>query len=181
MTDSLPAHDLPSGILDLLESSKIALTIADAAVDDLPIIAANQPFYDLCGYEPDEVLGLNCRFLQPAGGGGPVRKRLRDLLTDPGKNDGRFALANERKDGTAFLNLVYITKLRENGAVRYFLGSQFDAGRFEPDADRYYREALSSDLRKLGQIGGEMGLVMLGNYDTLASSHALIAQAKLDD
>ncbi|MXP48301.1 PAS domain-containing protein [Altererythrobacter luteolus] len=181
MTDSLPAHDLPSGILDLLESSKIALTIADAAVDDLPIIAANQPFYDLCGYEPDEVLGRNCRFLQPAGGGGPVRKRLRDLLTDPGKNDGRFALANERKDGTAFLNLVYITKLRENGAVRYFLGSQFDAGRFEPDADRYYREALSSDLRKLGQIGGEMGLVMLGNYDTLASSHALIAQAKLDD
>ena len=44
-----------------------------------------------------------------------------------------------------------------------------------------YEEALKQDIRDLRSIAGEMGMVMLGTYEQLASSHSIIAEARLSD
>lgn len=171
---------LPQPLLDFIGSSRIPLTLADASTDDCPLIVANQAFYDLTGYGPEEVIGRNCRFLQPEGGAGPVRERIRDFLESE-QGEERFLVANKRKDGTPFLNLLYLTKLKKALDFNLILGSQFDGSRADKRIAALYDEALDSDLRALSSIAGEYGATLFGTYRSLASSAGLIAQAKLDD
>ena len=57
--------ELPEGLRSAFAESRISLSLADAKAEDMPLIAVNQPFCDMSGYGPDEVLDRNCRFLQP--------------------------------------------------------------------------------------------------------------------
>ncbi|RVQ69318.1 PAS domain-containing protein [Croceicoccus ponticola] len=164
---------------DFLDNSGVALSIADARAEDFPLITANPAFCRLTGYDEAEVIGRNCRFLQPDGGGGPVRQRIRDFLHDHAQREERFLIANRRKDGSEFLNLLYMTKIREAGTDLYIVGSQFDFTRHDGRGPDGYDETLRQDIRELGRLTGEMGIVTLGTYRSLATSAAIIAEAKL--
>ena len=47
-----------------MQASHSAMIVTDPAEPDNPIIFANQAFLTLTGFELDEVIGRNCRFLQ---------------------------------------------------------------------------------------------------------------------
>jgi PAS domain S-box-containing protein len=171
--------DLPSGLKDLFERSKVSLSIADAQREDCPLVGVNAAFCELSGYEPDEVLGRNCRFLQPEQGAGPVRARMRRFIADSTARDGKFLIPNVTRDGEPFLNLVYMTKLEQNGRVRFVLGSQFAADLRKTLSPEVYDLALSQDLRQLKLLTDEHNWTVLGSFDALASSHSIIARAHM--
>ncbi len=170
---------LPDGVRAMFDKSRVSLTIADYTRDDCPLVGVNDAFLKLSGYPAKEVVGLNCRFLQPEEGAGPVRARMRKFLGDPELSDGKFVIPNVTRDGNRFLNLVYMAKLARGGRTAFVLGSQFaiDApGRLDP---ALYDRALSEDLRKLDLIGREVGWSLMGSFDVLASSHSIIARARM--
>ena len=47
----------------VVSATPIASVVSDPRLPDNPIIALNQAFVELTGYEPHEVLDRNCRFL----------------------------------------------------------------------------------------------------------------------
>lgn len=106
-------------------NTRMPMSITDLWLDDNPIIYCNDAFVELTGYEREEILGRNCRFLQ-----GPETERKtvgvirahiaarKPLLTQ---------LLNYRKDGTPFWNQLFISPVTgAGGGVRFMFGSQLD-------------------------------------------------------
>ena len=174
------AGDVPQGLVDVFARSTIALSLADIARPDCPLVGVNKPFLDLTGYAVEAVLNANCRFLQPAGGAGPVRDRMRHFIESAEEKSGRFLIANVRRDGRPFLNLLYMTKLTRNGGVRFILGSQFDVGPRDATRMAMYDAALNEDMRRLNVLTCETNWVVLGSLEAIASSHSIIAQARIE-
>lgn len=179
MTSFDESAALPQGLVDMFARSGVSLSIADFTRPDCPLVGVNDAFLALSGYPADEVLGRNCRFLQPEQGAGPVRGRMREFLGDPEQYDEKFVIPNVTRDGKPFLNLVYMAKLARGGRTSHVLGSQFaiDApGRLDP---ALYDRALSEDLRKLSLLSRGQTWSLLGSFDVLASSHSIIARARM--
>lgn len=108
-----------------IRATRMPIVIADAAQDDHPIVFANDAFVALSGYERDEIIGRNCRFLQgPDTDRGEVRRVAEAIAA------GRHAeteLLNYRKDGTTFWNALFISPVHdESGRITHFFGSQLD-------------------------------------------------------
>ncbi|QZD94705.1 PAS domain-containing protein [Qipengyuania gelatinilytica] len=165
---------------DLFRDSKISLSLADYTRDDCPLIGINARFAELSGYSASECLGRNCRFLQPEGGAGPVRERMRAFLHEEEKDHSRFVVPNVRKDGTPFLNLLYMSKLQRDGRTALILGSQFDISRANANDSEIYDRALHEDLINLKLLTEKTNWSLVTSLEALASSHAIIAQARID-
>ena len=105
-----------------LDDFRFAATIADADRPDCPIIWANDRFFALTGYPPDEVVGRNCRFLQPGPACPHARARIREALATRRSTD--VLLANARRDGAVFINHLLIRPLAPEG--RLVIGAQYD-------------------------------------------------------
>jgi PAS domain S-box-containing protein len=108
----------------LFERSPVALTLADSARPDTPLVLANTAFLTLTGYDRDEVIGLNCRFLQADLDNAAARAEARAVIAARGQ--GQIVFRNRRKDGEPFDNLLFLQGLADRGGgSRYVLGSQF--------------------------------------------------------
>ncbi len=108
-----------------IESSILALTIADARMPDFPLIYVNPRFCALTGYAAEEVLGRNCRFLQGDDRDQEGLAGLRRAL----ENGDTFetVLKNYRKDGTPFMNRISIFPVHDKeGRVTHVVGIQND-------------------------------------------------------
>ncbi len=108
-----------------MNEASIGIILTNPHAEDNPIIYANDEFADLTGYEKDEVLGRNCRFLQ----GKQTRKesvaKLREAVDN--REPVTVELRNYRADGTEFWNRVRIAPLfDDNGDIEYFVGFQDD-------------------------------------------------------
>ena len=57
-------EDDPSVFHAAIEMSLVPIVLADPHQPDCPIIFANGAFCQLTGYDVDEIVGRNCRFLQ---------------------------------------------------------------------------------------------------------------------
>lgn len=115
------------GLFASIDHSPIASVITDARLADNPIVAVNRAFCDLTGYQRDEIVGRNCRFLA-----GPDTEPAAQAILRQAVAQGRPALVeltNHRKDGSAFANAVMVAPvIGEGGELAYFLGSQMDVG-----------------------------------------------------
>ncbi len=79
----------------------------------------------MCGYEPDEIVGRNCRFLQGTDREQPELDRLRVAIKKGEPIE--VTLRNYRKDGELFYNRLVVKPLFDDrGNVVYFLGVQYD-------------------------------------------------------
>jgi len=89
----------------VLDDVKFCVTIADPLADDCPLIAVSDEFEHITGFQREEVLGKNCRFLNNGCQLDPVDLvRLRSCI----KTGACFTsvLTNRRKSGELFLNLL---------------------------------------------------------------------------
>ena len=81
-----------------LDAAPSGVTITDPDRPDNPVIYANAAFERITGYEREEGIGENVRFLQgPASDDGAIRK-LREGIAD--QESVSATLINYRKDGT---------------------------------------------------------------------------------
>ena len=103
----------------------LAMAVSDPTLADNPIIYVNPAFERLTGYDADEVIGRNCRFLQGPATDPRDVSRLRDAIA--ARRRIEIDLLNHRRDGTAFWNRLTVAPVfGDDNALTYFVASQTD-------------------------------------------------------
>ena len=113
------------GILNIeaLRAVRSAITVVDATDPELPIVYMNPAFTTLTGYDEDEVIGRNCRFLQGTDTEQPPRRVVREAVSQ--QRPVRVIIRNYRKDGSLFHNELLIDPILDaKGDVSYLVGCQ---------------------------------------------------------
>ena len=109
----------------VIEASNDGIVVAEQEGDDNILIYANPAFQRLTGYEVDDILYQDCRFLQADDrdqpGLGAIREAIRSNIPC------RQIIRNYRKDGSAFWNELSITPVfNEGDQLTYYIGIQKD-------------------------------------------------------
>jgi two-component system CheB/CheR fusion protein len=108
-----------------MESAENGILISDATTKDLEIIYLNPGFTSLTGYEPNEVLGYNCRFLQGEETDPEAVRVMRKAIKQG--QPCHVTILNYRKDGSKFWNDLQITPVHDrDGRLINFVGIQND-------------------------------------------------------
>ena len=108
-----------------MDEATIGISITNPNHPENPLVYVNDGFCRLTGYDREEILGRNCRFLQ----GPDTEEATVDRVRAAIDADQPIAveLLNYRADGEPFWNLLTITPVRDDdGDVTHFLGFQRD-------------------------------------------------------
>ncbi len=106
-------------------ATPMPMLVTDPRRPDNPIVFVNAAFCALTGYERDDVIGRNCRFLQGPGTNRGDIARLRTAIAD--RQPIELDLLNYRKDGSSFWNRLVVSPVfAGDGQALYFTASQFD-------------------------------------------------------
>ncbi|MGY6708925.1 MAG: PAS domain-containing protein [Rhizobiaceae bacterium] len=126
MTDRLHAqHGKGDPFAAAMRATRMAMLITDPRKPDNPIVYCNNSFLKLTGYEREEVMGTNCRFLQGPDTDPQSVDAIRSALEN--REDIAIDILNYRKDGTPFWNALYISPVvDETGELQFFFASQLD-------------------------------------------------------
>ncbi len=116
---------IPQVLSAILDECVNGVTLSDPDLEDSPIIYANKAFERLTGYNQEEIIGFNCRFLQGDDRDQAEREQIAKALE---KHEAvEVTLRNYRKDGTLFYNHLKIVPLFDKKQrVLYYLGVQYD-------------------------------------------------------
>ncbi|MCB2072382.1 MAG: PAS domain-containing protein [Novosphingobium sp.] len=110
---------------DLIASSAIAAVVSNPRLPDNPIVACNDAFVALTGYDREEIIGHNCRFLSGPDTEPWLTEALRTGIRM--QRPTMVEILNYRKDGTPFRNAVMVAPIFDAaGELEYFLGSQVE-------------------------------------------------------
>lgn len=116
---------IPFVLSQILDTVINGVTLADPDQPDNPIVYANEAFELITGYDREEIVGRNCRFLRGDDHDQPELARIREALEK--QTAVTVTLRNYRKDGTLFYNQFTIRPLFDrDGQLIYFLGLQYD-------------------------------------------------------
>jgi PAS domain S-box-containing protein len=126
MTDRLHAeHGKGDPFAAAMRATRMPMLITDPRQADNPIVYANNAFLRLTGYDREEVVGNNCRFLQGPETDRKAVDRIRDAIA--AVTDVQVDLLNYRKDGSTFWNALYLSPVvNEAGDLQFFFASQLD-------------------------------------------------------
>jgi PAS domain S-box-containing protein len=108
----------PDPFSSAVRATRMPMLITDPNEPDNPIVFVNGAFSKLTGFDHDEILGRNCRFLQgPLTDRGEV-DRLRASIA--AKTPIELELLNYRKDGTTFWNRLLVSPVfNDDGDLTY--------------------------------------------------------------
>jgi len=108
-----------------VDEAPVGITITDPTCPDNPMTYVNDRFVEMTGYDREEAVGVNCRFLQgPDTDPEPVG-RMREAVEDG--ESVTVELLNYRKDGTEFWNRVSMAPIHgDDGEVTNWVGFQED-------------------------------------------------------
>ena len=99
------------------------VVISDARQPDMPIVYVNPMFERISGYTLADMLGRNCRFLQGTDTDQPGLLSIREAVRN--QTNGYAQLRNYRKDGSMFINELFISPVRDGaGNTTHFIGIQ---------------------------------------------------------
>ncbi|MET0765701.1 MAG: SpoIIE family protein phosphatase [Blastococcus sp.] len=106
-------------------ATDITFTITDPQQPDNPLVWVNPSFTRVTGYEAEEAVGRNCRFLQGPATDPAAVEAIRTAMRK--QRTHTTTLLNYRKDGTAFWNQLSISPVFDgDGALVSFVGVQTD-------------------------------------------------------
>lgn len=104
---------------------EMPMVLTDPRQADNPIVFTNTEFHKLVGYEIDELIGRNCRFLQGPDTDPEAVTAIRTALRT--RTEISLDLLNYRKHGTAFWNALHISPVFSgDGVLQFFFASQLD-------------------------------------------------------
>lgn len=126
MTDRLHAqHGKGDPFAAAMRATRMSMIITDPRQPDNPIVYCNNSFLKMTGYERDDVMGRNCRFLQGPATDARSVDAIRTALET--RTDVSVDILNYRKDGTTFWNALYISPvIDETGELQFYFASQLD-------------------------------------------------------
>ncbi|MGB9954691.1 PAS domain S-box protein (plasmid) [Haloarcula marismortui] len=108
-----------------IDEAPVGITIADANQPDNPLVYANDKFSELTGYQEENVVGQNTRFLQGENTDPSPVAEMREAID--AEEPVTVELQNYRKDGTEFWNRVTIAPVTDGtGEVTNYIGFQED-------------------------------------------------------
>nr|AML79623.1 putative LOV domain-containing protein [Leptosira obovata] len=108
-----------------------AFVVSDCSVPSQPITYASPSFLKLTGYEADEVIGRNCRFLQGPETDQDKVAQLRSAIAK--RQEYEVCLLNYRKDGTTFYNQLHISPVFGDGdELKFYVGVQASVSELAP-------------------------------------------------
>ncbi|MCP1318291.1 EAL domain-containing protein [Halomonas sp. 707B3] len=118
-----------------IQATPNGVVMADATQPDMPLVYANDAFYALTGYGPDDVLGSNCRFLQGPDTDPDSLTAIRWAVRERQSLD--VILLNYRKDGTPFWNHLSLSPVLDaEGVCTHYIGIQQDITRQREQQDQ---------------------------------------------
>ncbi|MCJ2127422.1 histidine kinase famiy protein [Methylobacterium sp. E-045] len=133
-----------------VEATRMPMVVTDPRQDDNPIIFVNDAFTAMTGYDREEIIGRNCRFLQGPDTDRETVGEVSDAIR--GKRDLAIEILNYRKDGSTFWNALYVAPIYDAaGELVYFFASQLDVSR-RRDAEEALGQA--QKMEALGQLTG---------------------------
>lgn len=175
----MPNVTIPAELETFFENSPVALALASPE-EDTPLVLINRRFQELTGYSKADLIDRNCRMIQGDADNAQARAKLRAFIDDDVAANVRTPIINFRKDGTPFVNLLYMSRLRAlSGETRFIFASQFDISRAQPEMLQSYDRDLGQTLNRLSPVVAESGIIVEGTLTTVANSAHAIAQAKL--
>ena len=130
-----------------IDASNDGIVIAEREGDDNILIYANRAFEQLTGYQQDEILFQDCRFLQAGDRDQQGLTEIKEALAN--NQPCRVVLRNYRKDGSQFWNELSISPVfNEQDQLMYYIGVQKDVTRQVEAEKRALRaEAELAELR----------------------------------
>ena len=143
----------------MIGSSPIAAVMSDPRLPDNPIVECNAAFVALTGYQREEIIGHNCRFLTGPGSEPWLIEMLRNGIRR--RQPVMVEILNYKKDGTPFRNAVMVAPIfDEAGELEYFLGSQVEIAEDVARANDARREAAHARVTALSRRQREVLLHM---------------------
>jgi diguanylate cyclase (GGDEF)-like protein/PAS domain S-box-containing protein len=136
--------------LSAINASPSGIILTSGSAETQPIVFANDAFMRLTGYDFEEIVGRNCRFLQ-----GPLTDQT-VVAEIAAAFRARTAISREilnyRKNGEAFWNLLSLQpRWAESGEMIGFVGTQVDV------TDQHLaREAESEAAARIANIAGNL-------------------------
>lgn len=126
------------------------MLVTDPRQPDNPIVFANRAFISMSGYEPEELIGHNCRFLQGPSTDKASVAAIREAITL--ESQIQIEILNYRKDGSSFWNALFISPVYDAaGSLIYFFASQLNVSRRRDAEDGL---AQAQKMEALGQLTG---------------------------
>lgn len=166
-----------SGVLfeQAMAQTRMAICLCDPHADDVPIVFANRAFRWLTGYDEQDIVGRNCRFLQGPGTDPKAVARIREAIAH--EDVVVVELLNYRKDGSAFWNALHLGPIYDaDGTLLYFFGSQWDVSDVRAArADERHAKELA---RELSHRMKNMFAVIGGIVNFTGRSHGIEPQAR---
>jgi PAS domain S-box-containing protein len=177
-----------------MERTRTPMVVTDPRKADNPIVLANDAFLALTGYDAEEVIGSNCRFMQGPDTDPAAVARLRAAVAEA--REFTTEILNYHRDGRPFWNQLLISPVfGDDGELMYFFASQIDV------TDRKSAQELSAAERlllkevdhraknALALVQAIMRLsssedskvyarIVQGRVDALARTHALLSDSR---
>lgn len=124
-------RELPISLEFLKKAIDVAndgLVIAEQEGDDTILLYVNEAFERLTGYESDDILYQDCRFLQGDDREQDARRIIKEAIE--ASKPCRVRLRNYHKDGSLFWNELSVTPIiNDDDGLTYYIGVQKDVSR----------------------------------------------------
>ncbi len=129
-------------------ATDITFSITDPRQPDNPLVWVNPSFTRVTGYEYDDAVGRNCRFLQGPATDPAAVAEIHAALGE--RRPLTVTLLNYRRDGTAFWNQLSISPVFDgDGELVSFVGVQIDVTeRVRVESDREAAFAAEQSARQ---------------------------------
>jgi PAS domain S-box-containing protein len=110
---------------EAVRATRMPMVITNPRLEDNPIVFVNNAFCRLSGYERQEILGRNCRFLQGPETDPAAIEQIRGAMK--AGEAIQLDIRNHRKGGETFWNRLLMAPVHDAGGdVAYYFASQVD-------------------------------------------------------
>jgi PAS domain S-box-containing protein len=157
-----------------VDACPIAMTISDMTCTGAILIYANSSFAKLTGYELNETLGHDCRFLEGPETDPEISLRLGRAISTGERVE--VEIINYRKNGEKFLNRLFLAPVHDGtGRLTALIGIQSDI-----TLQARQRDAIAVQREKMAALGRSMGGVA-HEINNMLQPVALLVQDTIDN